>query len=235
MGNTLLIIVGIFMVAMTAIGLKRGMLKMAFSLISVVVVLLLVNILTPPTKQLLKATPIYTGIQNTIEEYVSNNIESSAQSVTQTGVGAQKKIIEKLPLPKEIKATLNENNTEESYASLKVTTFSEYIAESLTDMVMNAVTFIILFFILTILVKIVVHALDIIAKLPVLRTFNTIGGALIGLGESLVIIWIACIVVTAFSATSWGQQICTGISENGLLSLIYDNNIIQHYISGIFS
>ena len=107
MGNTLLIIVGIFMVAMTAIGLKRGMLKMAFSLISVVVVLLLVNILTPPTKQLLKATPIYTGIQNTIEEYVSNNIESSAQSVTQTGVGAQKKIIEKLPLPKEIKATLN--------------------------------------------------------------------------------------------------------------------------------
>jgi len=66
MGNTLLIIVGIFMVAMTAIGLKRGMLKMAFSLISVVVVLLLVNILTPPTKQLLKATPIYTGIQNTI-------------------------------------------------------------------------------------------------------------------------------------------------------------------------
>ena len=133
------------MVAMTAIGLKRGMLKMAFSLISVVVVLLLVNILTPPTKQLLKATPIYTGIQNTIEEYVSNNIESSAQSVTQTGVGAQKKIIEKLPLPKEIKATLNENNTEESYASLKVTTFSEYIAESLTDMVMNAVTFIILF------------------------------------------------------------------------------------------
>ena len=146
MGNTLLIIVGIFMVAMTAIGLKRGMLKMAFSLISVVVVLLLVNILTPPTKQLLKATPIYTGIQNTIEEYVSNNIESSAQSVTQTGVGAQKKIIEKLPLPKEIKATLNENNTEESYASLKVTTFSEYIAESLTDMVMNAVTFIILFF-----------------------------------------------------------------------------------------
>ena len=154
---------------------------------------------------------------------------------SQTGVGAQKKIIEKLPLPKEIKATLNENNTEESYASLKVTTFSEYIAESLTDMVMNAVTFIILFVILTILVKIVVHALDIIAKLPVLRTFNTIGGALIGLGESLVIIWIACIVVTAFSATSWGQQICTGISENGLLSLIYDNNIIQHYISGIFS
>ena len=51
MGNTLLIIVGIFMVAMTAIGLKRGMLKMAFSLISVVVVLLLVNILTPPDRK----------------------------------------------------------------------------------------------------------------------------------------------------------------------------------------
>ena len=52
MGNTLLIIVGIFMVAMTAIGLKRGMLKMAFSLISVVVVLLLVNILNNPNNKI---------------------------------------------------------------------------------------------------------------------------------------------------------------------------------------
>ena len=62
MGNILLICVGLFMAAMIAIGLKRGMLKMAFSLVSVIIVLLLVNILTPPVKQLLKTTPhLYTG------------------------------------------------------------------------------------------------------------------------------------------------------------------------------
>ena len=77
MGNILLISVGLFMVAMIAIGLKRGMLKMAYSLVSVIVVLLLVNLLTPPVKQLLKNTPIYTGVQTGIEKYIKDNVEAT--------------------------------------------------------------------------------------------------------------------------------------------------------------
>ena len=235
MGNILLISVGLFMVAMIAIGLKRGMLKMAFSLVSVIVVLLLVNLLTPPVKQLLKKTPIYTSVQTGIEKYIKDNVEATAENVTQSGVSAQKKIIDNLPLPKEIKVSLNENNTKESYASLKVNSFAGYIGESLADMILSAITFILLFVVLTILVRILVHLLDIVAKLPVIKTFNAIGGAIIGLFESVIIIWILCIVVTAFSATDWGQEVCKAIAENGLLSLIYDNNMIQQFITGIFS
>ena len=235
MGNILLIFVGLFMVAMIAIGLKRGMIKMAFSLVSVIIVLLLVNLLTPPVKQLLKTTPLYEDVQSGIEKYIQDNVETTTDSVTQTGVSAQKKIIDDLPLPKEIRNSLNKNNTEESYVSLKVDSFVEYISESLADMVLSAITFILLFTILTILVRILVHVLDIVAKLPVIKTFNSIGGAIIGLFESIVIIWILCIVVTAFSATGWGQDVCKAIADNGLLSLIYDNNVIQQLITGIFS
>jgi uncharacterized membrane protein required for colicin V production len=235
MGNIILIAVGLFMVAMTCIGLKRGMIKMAFSLVSVILVLLLVNLLTPPVKQLLKTTPIYTGIQTSIEGYVENNVATASENITQTGVSAQKKIINDLPLPKEVKKSLNKNNTEESYSKLGVDTFAKYISESLADMVLNATTFVLLFVIFTILIKILVNVLDIIAKLPVLKTFNSIGGAIIGMAESIVILWILCIVITAFSATDWGQQICQSISDNGLLSLIYDNNIIQQFVTGIFN
>lgn len=235
MGNILLIFVGLFMVAMTAIGLKRGMLKMAFSLVSVIVVLLLVNILTPPVKQLLKTTPIYTEVQTGIEKYIKENIDTATENVTQTGVSAQKKIIDNLPLPTGVKKSLNENNTEESYTALKVDSFAGYISESLADMIISAITFLLLFVILTILVRVLVHILDIVAKLPVIKTFNSIGGAIIGLVESVVILWILCIVVTAFSATEWGQTVCAAIAENGFLSLIYDNNIIQQIVTGIFS
>lgn len=235
MGNILLIIVGLFMIAMIAIGLKRGMLRMAFSLVSVIVVLLLVNLLTPPVKQLLKMTPIYTEVQSSIEKYIKDNVETATENVTQTGVSAQKKIIDNLPLPQEVKNSLNENNTEESYAALKVDSFAGYIAESLADMIISAITFVLLFVVLTLLIRILVHILDIVAKLPVIKTFNSIGGAIIGLFESIIIIWILCIVVTAFSATDWGQSICKAIADNGLLSLIYDNNMIQQLITGIFS
>ncbi|WP_302626333.1 CvpA family protein [uncultured Eubacterium sp.] len=235
MGNTLLIGIGIFVIAMILIGLKRGMIKMAFSFVSIFIILILINILTPSVKQLLKATPIYTGITTNIEKYVNDNVAEATKNMTQTGVGAQKKIIHELPLPKEVRKTLEENNNQDSYETMKVGTFAAYISTSLADMIVGALAFIILFIILSILLRVLINILDIIAKLPVISTFNAAGGALLGLAESVIIIWIGCIVVTAFSSTQWGQMICKAIAENGILSFIYDNNIIQQFITGIFT
>lgn len=235
MENILLIIVGLFMVGMIVLGLRKGMVRMAFSLVSVFVVLILINILTPPTKALLKETPIYTNIKTNIQEYVDKNVAEATENITQAGAGAQQKIIDNLPLPKEVKKQLNQNNNEKSYESLKVSSFSDYMAEALADMVINAVTFVILFIIITILVKILIRLLDIITKLPVLHGVNSLGGGIIGLVESVIVLWLLCILVTAFSATDWGQNLCKAIASNGFLSLIYDNNPIQHLITGIFS
>lgn len=235
MGNILLIGVGLFVVGMIAIGLKRGMVKMAFSLVSVFVVLILVNILTPSVKQLLKTTPIYEGINSNIEAYVNKHVETSTENLTQTGVNAQKKIIEELPLPKEVINRLVDNNNQESYDFLKVDSFSSYIAESLSDMILGALTFVILFIILSILIRILMHVLDIVANLPIINTFNSAGGAIIGFAEAIIIIWIACIVVTVFSATQWGQEVCKAIADNEILSFLYDNNLIQQIITGIFT
>lgn len=235
MGNIILIGVALFMVVMIAIGLKRGMIKMAFSLVSVFVVLVLVNILTPSVKQALKATPIYDEINKNIETYVNEHVASATEEMTQTGVNAQKKIIEGLPLPKGVKNSLVQNNNQQSYDSMKVDSFSGYVAEALSDMILGALTFVILFVVITILVKVLMNVLNLVAKLPVISTFNTAGGAIIGLVEAIIIIWILCIVVTISSATEWGQVVCKAISENEMLSFIYDNNIIQKLITGIFT
>lgn len=235
MGNIILIGVAIFMVAMIAIGLKRGLVRMGFSLISMLIVLILVNILTPPVKQLIKTTPVYNNITNNIEKYVDDHVEGSTVNMTQTGVKAQKKIIDELPLPNIVKDTLKENNNQQGYQSMKAETFSQYIATSLSDMIVGAVAFAVLFVVLTILMRILVHVLDIVAKLPVINLFNTAGGAIVGLAEALIILWIVCIVITIFSATEWGQILCKEIANNGVLSYIYDNNLIQQLITGIFT
>lgn len=235
MGNILLVGVGIFAVIMIAVGFKRGLVKMAFSLIFMLLVLVLVNILTPSVKDLLKNTPVYTGINSNIEKYVEEQVSASTENLTQTGVNAQKTIIDQLPLPNGVKDALNKNNNEASYESMAATTFVQYIANSLSDMILGAVTFIILFVVISILIKILVNILNIIAKLPVIKTFNSIGGGVIGLLQAVVILWVACIVVTMFSSTEWGQIICQAIAENKVLSYIYDNNVIQNIITGIFT
>lgn len=234
MGNTILIGVLVFVVAMIAIGMKRGLVKTAFSFGTIFIVLVLVNVLTPVAKEMIKSTPIYETVNQNIQKYVEEHIAASTENMTETGNNNQKKIIEELPLPNGIKKSLTRNNNQEGYDSLAVTTFKEYVVSYLTDIVLNAATYIILFIVISILVKTLVEVLNLVTKLPVIHTFNMAGGALIGFAQAIIILWLLCMVVTVFSSTSWGQQICQGISDNALLSFIYDNNLIQNIINSLF-
>lgn len=54
MGNIMLTGVTVFVVVMIAIGMKRGLVKTAFSFGSIFIALILVNILTPVAKEVIK-------------------------------------------------------------------------------------------------------------------------------------------------------------------------------------
>ena len=88
--------------------------------------------------------------------------------------------------------------------------------------------------VISILMKTLVEVLNIVTKLPVIHTFNMAGGALIGFAQAILIIWLLCMVVTIFSSTSWGQTVCKAIADNGVLSMIYDNNLIQNIVNSLF-
>lgn len=227
MGNSILIGTGVFVVIMVLLGLKKGLIRMAFSLLSIVIILVLINILTPVTKQILKKTSAYDSVNQNIQQYVEEKVDSitAEEKIIQTGTGNQEAIIDKLPLPNSIKTDLKDNN--QDYNFMKVDGIVGYIASYLSDLVLNAVTFVLLFVILSILVFILIRVLDLFAKLPVIHFFNTAGGALMGLFEALVILWILCIIITACSTTDWGQATCKAISENGILSFIYDHNPLK--------
>lgn len=235
MGNILLLIVGAFMLFMIIFGMKRGLVRMLLSFGSIFIVLILVNFLNPLAKQALSASPIYDGVYGRVDEYVAQNIKEATKDATDTGVESQKTIIDNLPLPDSVKTSLNENNTKNSYAEMKVNSFADYLTKALTDMIIGALSFVILFILIFILLKVLIKVMDLITKLPVIHAFNAAGGGLVGLIESLFIIWIACIIITMFSTTDFGKQICDGIASNEILSWIYDNNLIQKIITGIFT
>lgn len=222
-----------FVALMILVGYIRGMVKMVFSLASLLIVLILVQILTPIAKDLIKETPVYNAISTQITQYVDEKVVNASDSISQTGESAQKNIINGLPLPESVKDSLIKNNTSDGYKMYEVENFSQYIAVYLVNSILNATTFAILFVLLTLLIQLVVHLLDIITKLPVLNILNKGGGAVLGLIESVFILWIACILVTVFSATEWGQQVCKAIGDSTLLSLIYDNNAIQMFLDNL--
>lgn len=222
MGNIILIAVGIFVVLMVSLGLKKGLVKMLFSIFSLILIIFLIHVLTPMTKEFLKTTPVYDQISGKIHDYVQEHVDGMTKNMLKTGDGNQDEIIDGMSLPKSIKEDLKKNN--QNYGSMKVDSLTDYISSYLSDIVLSAVTFILLFILLSIAFFILIRVLDIFTKLPVIHAFNMAGGAVVGLAEAMLILWILCIIITAFSATGWGQDVCRAISENGILSFIYDNN-----------
>ena len=162
MGNIMLTGVTVFVVVMIAIGMKRGLVKTAFSFGSIFIALILVNILTPVAKEVIKNTPVYDSINQNIQSYVSEHIATSTENMTETGINNQEKIINELPLPNGLKESLTKNNNQSSYDSLAVNTFKEYVVAYLTDVVLNAVVYILLFMVISILMAIVLFATSIL-------------------------------------------------------------------------
>lgn len=103
----------------------------------------------------------------------------------------------------------------------------EWIAEQAADAVIERIAWILAFLLISILLGILIHALDIIAKLPGIDTINHAGGLAVGLVEGLVIVWILFLVITLCQGSEWGSQMMEEIQNNPLLELLYENNVLE--------
>ena len=73
----------------------------------------------------------------------------------------------------------------------------------------------------------------IIARLPILSGINKIAGAVLGGVEGLVFLWIAGLLVTAFSGTQWGLILTRQIEASKWLSYLYSHNFLNLMVLGV--
>ena len=78
--------------------------------------------------------------------------------------------------------------------------------------------------IVTIILRAIVFALDIVAELPVLGFINRLAGGVVGLGCALIIVWVAFIIITMLYMTSIGKEAYELIQNNDIIKMIYDYN-----------
>ena len=195
------------------IGYKQGMVKILLSMVAMLVTYILAASLTIPVSAALKATtPAYDVIENS----VSNMVEES--NVTSSS-------IEKLNLPAQIEEKIMEGATAVNEG------FNKYLVETLSNLILKALTFVVLIIVIYIAVCIVIKVFDFVSKLPLIKNVNQTGGLAIGLVQGLLIIWLGCLVVTAFSDKAWAQETFRQINDNALLTFIYENNPIIYLLT----
>lgn len=132
--------------------------------------------------------------------------------------------IEAADLPDVFKNLLTENNNSEMYQRLGAETFAEYVGNFLAELILNILAFLGSFILITIVIRAIVFALDIVSNLPVLGALNRIAGGIVGLAGALVIVWTAFIVITLLYVTGAGKELFSMIESDVFLNTLYQYN-----------
>ena len=133
-----------------ASGFRRGFVKEIVSAFFMIISFLLVWVINPYVNTFVREyTPVYNIVQSNCQELVMEQTGSQKALDKEE----QTQIMEKMELPDILKTSLMENNTAETYRYLAVSTFAEYIADSLAVMIVNGISFLLSFIISAIVIR----------------------------------------------------------------------------------
>lgn len=136
----------------------------------------------------------------------------------------QDKAIDSADLPQIFKNLLASNNNEETYSKVGAETFPQYVGNYLSKMIINMVAFLCTFILVTIVVRAIVFALDIVSELPILGLINRLAGGLAGIIGALFIVWTCFALITLLYTTAIGRELYDTIQSDQILKMIYDYN-----------
>ena len=224
--NWLSVGAGVFLVGMVLYGHYRGFLKQCVSLGALILTIVIVKMATPYMTGFIKDNP-------SIRQSAANVILNISGWEEPQLPSSQRLLIEGLNLPQSVKDALLENNNSEIYKMLGVDQFAEYISMYLADMLINAIASIVLFLAVYILIHLIVRWLDLIARLPILYGLNHIAGALMGLAQGLLFLWVAGFILNLFSATPLGKMLEEQVYASTWLTFLYRYNLINFVLGGI--
>ena len=223
----LLMAVLIVLVTGAVRGYMKGFLRLAVWFAGLIAVLFIVTKISPYVSNfLIDNTSIYDNLR---EKMITAYEESNAKEIpdsSQPGASEETDVIDSFGFPQLITDSIKSNNTSEIYEKLAVSLFKDYIAGYLSALSIKAGTFVGLFVLLAIAEFILITAIKLLEKIPVLRTFNRLLGMATGITLSLVFIWIFFLAVMMFFGHSFGGWVFAQVKESRLLTYIFNNNIL---------
>lgn len=227
MDNWLEIVVGVFLISMVLHGHHKGFIRLAVSMVALIATLFIVNTAMPKVSAFLRDnTPVLSWIYQSVEK-VSGLDKAKAAGVREGVPSEQRIAIESLNIPEEIKELLIENNNNEVYQALGVEAFTDYIGKYLANIIVNLLGFVLLFLVVYIGLRVIMKALDVVARLPILSGLNQVAGALLGGVQGLFYLWLGCLILTACSGTGWAMALIRQIEGSSWLSFLYEYNIVS--------
>lgn len=225
--NSLDIFILISFAVILFISWHRGLLLSLYNLFFFIIAIVMTNVLNPKIGSLIRGN---NDIYMRLTDFVSNSmgleeiLDSSAKAV-------QNQLIESLGMPSKITNTLIENNNPEIYKIFNVSAIEEYVVGIIVNILINVIATASVFVIVALVLTLISHSLNIVSKLPVIKTFNKIGGLLLGFFLGTMSIWLAFAVMFLFFPKNY-REIGSLINTSLFAKYFFDSNIFMEMIIG---
>lgn len=199
-----LIVVAIILL-FTFLGYKRGLIKLAIKLCTFFIAIIIAFVLYKPAAALVVE-------KTNIDESIQNSI---INKILPAGFSEDEEVEVSFDLPSIIMD--NSRNTVKD------------ISISFSNVIIETACLLIIFIVAKILLKFVTALADLIAKLPIIKQFNKLGGTVYGILEGLFIVFAGFAVVSLISPLL-DASVLTAINSSFLGAILYNNNLLLKII-----
>lgn len=226
--NWLFIAVLIFMVVMIVSGYRKGFVKIAYSLLSLILALVLVSVFAPYVQEaLIERTPIYDKMVEKCSGQIQAAVESQQTGESQTVQGILDSSGIRLPgaLEKVLDRVAIDDETKENVYMKAGSVMAKWLV--------YVFGFVIAFIVIMLCLRFVGNLLDLVTKLPILRGTNKLLGGAAGFLQGILFLWIGGLVLSLICTTTVGRYLIAMVYESEWLRMIYDHNGII-YLAVLF-
>ena len=189
----------------TFLGYKRGLIKLAIKLCTFIIAIVIAFLFYKPVANVIISN---TNIDETLQSSITERILPE-------GVSSSDEVQIYNELPNII--LQNSQNTVQS------------ISESFSTTIIETACLLIIFVTVKIILKFVTVLADLIAKLPILKQFNKLGGTIYGVLEGLFIVFVGFAILSLI-APLLDTSILDNINNSNIGSILYNNNILLKFI-----
>ena len=198
----------------TFLGYKKGLIGVAFKIISFLIAIILAFVLCKPVSSyIMQQTIIDDKIEETIENALRNKQVESPQEQSNT-IGIPEVITDYIQ--KEItNATVQAQNQ-----------VATVVAQNVTVTAINAISFIAIFIILKIVLLVLKLFSEQLANFPIIKQFNKLGGIIYGVLRGLFIIYLLLGIVSFMAPMLVENRILVTITNSYLGNAFYQHNLL---------
>ena len=221
--NWTLLAVIVIIAVFAFVGLKRGIVSMLLSVLFSVVGIVAAIFVTPTVTNFVREN---TEWDDMVRTRTMEYMEDAGFLMTADSVEV-KEIFPEV-FQKEINAGADK------YIQEGVDAYNGYVIGAVTNFILSSIVYLVVFVSIIIVCCIAGAIVKAIAKLPIIRTANDVGGLMVGFGLGLLSVSLMFLILMVFSNFSWAEGVYADIESSPILSFLYNKNLILMIIAKIF-